>query len=104
MRFGGGLCPPKNGDGNPIHQRRERECTNRPRPHHDPCGVSAASQQPFLGAPVNLIDIAMDSRRLRSSGRTIHLDGATPHFGSVSVYSTTTSMVTWVGGALRKPT
>jgi len=32
--FGGGLCAPEQRDGNLIHYRREREHTNRPRPHH----------------------------------------------------------------------
>ena len=46
--FGGGLCAPEQGDGNLIHHRRDREHTNRPRPHHDLCSVWAARQKPFI--------------------------------------------------------
>jgi hypothetical protein len=46
--FGGGLCPPAQGDGNLIHHRRDRERTNRPHPHHELCSVSAARQKPFI--------------------------------------------------------
>ena len=46
--FGGGLCAPAQGDRNLIHHRRERERTNRPRPHHDLCSVSTARQKPFM--------------------------------------------------------
>jgi hypothetical protein len=46
--FGGALCAPTQGDGNLIHHRRDREHTNRPRPHHDLCSVWAARQKPFI--------------------------------------------------------
>ena len=46
--FGGGLWAPEQGDGNLIHHPRDREHTNRPRPHHDLCSVWAARQKPFI--------------------------------------------------------
>src|SRR6478752_5198569 len=62
--FGGGLCAPEQGDGNLIHYRREREHTNRPRPHHRSVQFLGSQAEAVHRAPVNLIDTATDSLRL----------------------------------------
>jgi hypothetical protein len=46
--FGVGLRAPEQSDGTLIHQRRDRERTKHPRPHHDVCGLRAARQKTFI--------------------------------------------------------
>jgi hypothetical protein len=62
--FGGGLCAPEQGDGNLIHYRREREHTNRPRPHHRSVQFLGSQAETVHRTLVNLIDTATDSLRL----------------------------------------
>jgi len=40
--FNAGLCAPAQNDGNLIHSDSDRDCTNRPHPHHDFCRSSVA--------------------------------------------------------------